>query len=73
MPGMSGAEVARRVQTKRSAPPILFVTGFADRTALAGVSESHIIGKPFADDELAAKVRLALGEGLPRQVFRAPQ
>jgi signal transduction histidine kinase/CheY-like chemotaxis protein len=73
MPGMSGAEVARRVQTKRAAPPILFVTGFADRTALAGVSESHIIGKPFADDELAAKVRLALGEGLPRQVFRTSQ
>ena len=34
MPGMSGAEVARRVQTIRPALPVLFVTGYADRAAL---------------------------------------
>lgn len=56
MPGMSGAEVARRVQAKRPAIPILFVTGFADRAALAGVSEAHIIGKPFIGSELSALV-----------------
>ena len=43
--------------------PILFVTGFADRTMLAGVSEAHIVGKPFAPDELADKARLALLRG----------
>jgi CheY-like chemotaxis protein len=69
MPGMSGAEVARRVQAKRPALPILFVTGFADRAALAGVPEAQVIGKPFLDDELADKVRLALsGEGAPNVV-----
>ncbi len=60
MPGMSGAEVARQVQAKRPTLPILFITGFADRTALTGVSEAQIIGKPFVDGELADKVRHAL-------------
>ena len=56
MPGMSGAEVARRVQTMRPTVPILFVTGYADRAALEGVSEAQIIGKPFVDNELHEKV-----------------
>jgi signal transduction histidine kinase len=60
MPGMSGAELARRVRPKRPALPILFVTGFADRAALEGVSESDIVGKPFMDDELVTKVRRTL-------------
>jgi CheY-like chemotaxis protein len=54
MPGMSGVAVARRAQAKQPAIPILFVTGFADRAALAGVSEAHIIGKPFIGSELSA-------------------
>jgi len=70
MPGMNGAEVARSAQAKRPALPILFVTGFADRTALAGISEAQIISKPFIDDELAHKVRLALAEGDSRKVVR---
>jgi signal transduction histidine kinase len=60
MPGMSGAEVARSVQQKRPALPIVFVTGFADRAGLAGIADTQIIGKPFVDGELAEKVRLAL-------------
>jgi signal transduction histidine kinase len=60
MPGMSGAELASRVRARRPAPPVLFVTGFADRAALAGVGEAQIIGKPFLDSELVEKVRLAL-------------
>ena len=70
MPGMSGAEVARRVKVKRPVIPILFVTGFADRAALAGVSEAHIIGKPFIGSELAEKVALALRGELRTNVVR---
>jgi CheY-like chemotaxis protein len=70
MPGMNGAEVARQVQAKRPTLPILFVTGFADRSALAGVSESHIIGKPFVAHELADKVRGALAGRAARNVIR---
>jgi signal transduction histidine kinase len=70
MPGMSGAEVARRLRIKRPALPILFVTGFADRAALAGVRESEIIGKPFVNDELAEKVRATLATGQATNVVR---
>jgi CheY-like chemotaxis protein len=70
MPGMNGAELARQVQAKRPSLPILFVTGFADRTALAHVDEAHIIRKPFAEDELAAKVRLALADPTYTKVVR---
>lgn len=60
MPGMNGAELARHVRNRLPGVPILFVTGYADRTALADLSEEHIIGKPFLDDELASKVDRAL-------------
>jgi FixJ family two-component response regulator len=50
--------------------PILFVTGFADRTALAHVDEAHIIRKPLSEDELAAKVRLALADRTASKVVR---
>jgi signal transduction histidine kinase/ActR/RegA family two-component response regulator len=70
MPGMNGAELARQVQTKRPALPIVFVTGFADRGALAHVDEAHIIRKPLAEDELANKVRLALTEPTSTKVVR---
>jgi signal transduction histidine kinase len=70
MPGMNGAEVARLAHAKRPTLPVLFVTGFADRTALAGISEAQIISKPFIDDELVHKVRVALAEGGSRKVIR---
>jgi signal transduction histidine kinase len=70
MPGMSGAEVARQVTAKRPGLPILFITGFADRTALAGVSESQIIGKPFIDNDLVDKVRRALAGAAGSNVVR---
>jgi len=54
MPGISGGEVARRVQTTLPALPILFVTGYADRAALESVSQAHSIGKAFPDNELHA-------------------
>jgi len=60
MPGMSGAQLARRVRASLPDLPILFVTGFADRSMLADVSEAHIVGKPFAPGELAAKAQWAL-------------
>ena len=63
MPGMNGAEVARQALAKRPSLPILFITGFVDRTALAGIGEAQIIGKPFVDDELASKVRMAIATG----------
>jgi signal transduction histidine kinase len=62
MPGMTGADVARSVHSTKPALPTLFITGYADHRALRGVSETHIIGKPFTFDELAHKVGAALAE-----------
>ncbi len=63
MPGMSGEDVARLVQAKRPGLPTLFVTGFADRAALTGVSDTQVVGKPFINSELADKVRTTLFAG----------
>ena len=60
MPGMNGAELARLARAKYPNLPILFLTGFADRAAMTGVPEADIIGKPFADADLAEKVRKTL-------------
>jgi CheY-like chemotaxis protein len=63
MPGMSGIEVASHVKRKFPALPILFLTGYADRTAVGDVGEQSIIRKPFIDDELITKVDTALIKG----------
>jgi CheY-like chemotaxis protein len=70
MPGMNGAELARLVRAKRPGLPVLFITGFADRTALAGISEASIISKPFVGDELSRKVGLTLAESTSTNVVR---
>ena len=60
MPGMNGAEVAREIRIRRPDLPILFATGFADAAALLEAGEDRIIHKPFVEDELAAKLALAV-------------
>ena len=62
MPGMSGADLARRVHATRPLLPLIFVTGFADHQALSGIGENRIIHKPFQRTELAQKVQAALTE-----------
>jgi CheY-like chemotaxis protein len=70
MPGMNGAEVARQAYAKRPHLPILFVTGFADRAAMEGVSEAYIVGKPFMSNELSSKVNAVLASGTRGNVVR---
>ncbi|WP_246691580.1 hybrid sensor histidine kinase/response regulator [Methylobacterium sp. WL12] len=63
MPGMNGAEAAIEIRRRWPGMPVLFVTGFADTTALksAGASGSDaVVLKPFRDGELERKVGLAL-------------
>jgi CheY-like chemotaxis protein len=66
MPGMSGVEVARQIQQKFPALPILFVTGYADKAVLGDIGEERIIRKPFITDELTTKLNKALIKGAPR-------
>ena len=62
MPGMNGVEVARQARSRRPGLPVVFVTGYADQTALAGVGEECVVHKPFRGDEFERKV-LAAVEG----------
>jgi len=66
MPGMNGMDLARQVHSKFPTVPVLFVTGYADNSALAEVSEALIIQKPYVENELARKVQAALISGRPR-------
>ena len=61
MPGMNGAEVARAIAKIWPDLPVLFVTGYADLTALRDVGEDRIAQKPFDRADLGAKVRRMLG------------
>jgi CheY-like chemotaxis protein len=62
MPGMNGGELARRVRAKDPDQRIVFITGFADFTALAALGEDRVVQKPFRDGELAQQVAAALGQ-----------
>jgi len=63
MPGMNGMEVARLMRTKSPTRPIVFVTGYAETSALGDIDETQIVRKPFIGNELADKVQIALANG----------
>jgi CheY-like chemotaxis protein len=60
MPGMNGAELAAVAARNWPALPVLYVTGFADLSSIAGVSEDNIVQKPYRSEELQRKVRQLL-------------
>ncbi|HEX7759434.1 MAG TPA: response regulator [Caulobacteraceae bacterium] len=60
MPGMTGAEVARRAQAVRPDVPVVFCSGYSDTLALDGVAHSLVLRKPVGADELARSVHSAM-------------
>lgn len=57
MPGLSGAEVARRVRSEVPGLPVLLVTGFADSETLDAIDgEVGVLRKPFESRELLRRV-----------------
>jgi signal transduction histidine kinase/CheY-like chemotaxis protein len=60
MPGMNGAEVARRIRRLRPDLPIIFASGYSETAAIRSVAgeRSRVLHKPFKVQELQA----ALGE-----------
>ena len=60
MPGMNGAEVARRLQRALPNLPIIFVSGYFDTLALDGISGAVVLRKPFNVDGLNQAVSSAL-------------
>jgi signal transduction histidine kinase len=47
MPGMNGAEVARRIQARHPQLPVIFLSGYYDTIALDGISGAVILRKPI--------------------------
>jgi CheY-like chemotaxis protein len=60
MPGMNGAEVAKRIRQLRPDLPIIFASGYSETAAIRSVTSdrSRVLHKPFKVHEL----QLALGE-----------
>jgi DNA-binding NtrC family response regulator len=60
MPRIAGPELASRVAAARPGTRVLFISGYAEETALADVEPRAGIGfleKPFDPDALTRKVR----------------
>jgi two-component system cell cycle sensor histidine kinase/response regulator CckA len=65
MPGMTGAELTRRLRERGIAIPVLLMSGYADaaREALATLPAVAFLPKPFAPQVLLEKVRSVLDGG----------
>ena len=60
MPGMNGADLARRATAVRPDLPVLIVTGFADLAAIAHLGEERIVQKPYRASEIERKLSALL-------------
>lgn len=63
MPGMNGAEVARRVRERWPVLPIVFASGYADTAALEAAigRNTPMLRKPFTIDQLSRILSRELG------------
>ena len=61
MPGMSGAELARRVSGRWPELPVIVITGYADATGFDGqLDEAVLLRKPFGINELGSAIEHAM-------------
>jgi CheY-like chemotaxis protein len=65
LPGMSGLELAERVRTAKPDLPVLYVTGYADRSSgrRGLVPGARLLRKPYRPDELRVLVASLLETG----------
>jgi PAS domain S-box-containing protein len=64
MPGLSGADVARQIRSKRADQPILFVSGYNETEAVKRTApDAPLLNKPFRAEALQKAVRGALNPG----------
>ncbi len=56
MPGLSGPELFQRLDLQRPGMPVLYMSGYADKT----VPGDHFLQKPFTKEALVRKVREVL-------------
>ena len=73
MPGMNGAEVARRVRQVRPDQKLLIISGYLDDVSLAtAVLDVPILKKPFDGAALASRVAQILNASGPTEVSQKP-
>jgi CheY-like chemotaxis protein len=61
MPGLSGADVARKILDKHPQQPILFVSGYSETEAVKRTApDAPLLAKPFRAEALQKAVRGAL-------------
>ena len=56
MPGMNGAEVAKRARALRPGLPVVFCSGYADTLALDDIEDAPLFRKPVAVSALGRAV-----------------
>jgi CheY-like chemotaxis protein len=56
MPGMNGAELAKRARALRPGLPVAFCSGYADTLALESVQDAIVLRKPVAVSTLGRAV-----------------
>ena len=62
MPRMRGTELAERLTSRRPDIGVLYMSGYADASALGDVDTAAIVPKPFSEETLAVFVRDTLAE-----------
>jgi DNA-binding LytR/AlgR family response regulator len=60
MPRMRGTELAERLTSRRPDTGVLYMSGYADASALGDVDAAAIVPKPFTEETLAGLVRETL-------------
>jgi CheY-like chemotaxis protein len=60
MPRMRGTELAERLTSRRPDTGVLYMSGYADVSALGDVDAAAIVPKPFTEETLAGLVRETL-------------
>ena len=61
MPGLSGADVAKKIRARRRDQPILFVSGYSETDAVKRTApDAPLLAKPFRAEALLKAVRGAL-------------
>jgi signal transduction histidine kinase/CheY-like chemotaxis protein len=62
MPGLNGADVARRAQVRRPDLPIIFVSGYYDTMALDAISGAVVLRKPVDMAQLMRTISSVVAE-----------
>jgi FixJ family two-component response regulator len=61
MPGMSGLDLAERLQSALPGVPVILTTGFSDEIARSGTGGRPVLFKPYRLDTLAGLLDDVLG------------